>query len=156
MSGIRNAFLSGRREGLARLGFDKAPHAQPIAEAPAEGTLTVSADTYGQFYLTVEANGSRFRCLTDTGASFVVFRRKDIAQLGLDPARLSFDQVAWTANGSTHNAAFRLRRLVIAECALIDVPAVIGGGELEHPLLGMSALQRMKMTVADGTMTLRW
>jgi clan AA aspartic protease (TIGR02281 family) len=156
MSGIRNAFLSGRREGLARLGFDKAPHAQPIAEAPAEGTLTVSADTYGQFYLTVEANGSRFSCLADTGAAFLVFRRQDVARLGLDPAQLAFDQLSTTANGLTHSAPFRLRRLVIASCELADIPAAINGGDLEHPLLGMSVLQRMKMTVADGTMTLRW
>ena len=40
-------------------------------------------------------------------------------------------------------------------CELNDVPAWINGGDLFSPLLGMSVLQRMDMTVADGTMTLR-
>jgi predicted aspartyl protease len=38
---------------------------------------------------------------------------------------------------------------------LNDVPASINGGDLFSPLLGMSVLRRLNMTVAGGTMTLR-
>lgn len=157
MPRFREAFLKGRQEALTMHGFGGRSQTPPVAEGVAAApALTIRGDYHGQFYLTVEANGTHFRCLVDTGASWVVFRRQDTARLGLDPAGLSFDQVAWTANGSTYNAAFRLRRLVIAGCALTDVPAVINGGDLEHPLLGMSALRLMKVTVGGGSMTLRW
>jgi aspartyl protease family protein len=161
MPGFREAFLSGRNEGFARRGFER--HAQtafqpvrPSAEAPtARPPLTIRADRYGQFYLTVNADGAVFRCLADTGASDLVFRKRDAAQLGLSLGQMAFDQNAWTANGTVYGAAFRLRQLVIGSCELTDVPAWINGGELEYPLLGMSVLRLMKMTVADGTMTLR-
>jgi clan AA aspartic protease (TIGR02281 family) len=157
MPRFREAFVRGRQEALTMHGFGGRSQTPPVAEGvTAAPALTIRGDYYGQFYLAVEANGTHFRCLVDTGASWVVFRRQDAASLGLDPARLAFTQAVWTANGSIHCAAFRLRRLVIASCVLTDISASINGGELQHPLLGMSALRLMKVTVGGGSMTLRW
>lgn len=117
--------------------------------------VTVVADAYGQFHIAALANGAALRFLVDTGASDVTFRKQDAARLGLNPSRLVFDQTYWTANGRIRGASFRLHRLVIGACVLTDVVASINGGDLEEPLLGMSLLRRMNMTVADGTMTLK-
>lgn len=119
-----------------------------------EPTTTIEADAYGQFHVAALANGAALRFLIDTGASDVTFRKQDAVRLGLNPSRLVFDRTYWTANGRIRGASFRLHRLVIGSCVLTDVVASINGGDLEEPLLGMSLLRQMKVTVADGTMTL--
>jgi clan AA aspartic protease (TIGR02281 family) len=112
------------------------------------------ADRYGQFRIDGTANGATFHFLADTGATEVVFDKRDARRLGLDVNRLVFDGIASTANGMVRTASARIARLSIGPFTAVDVPVSINEGEVGEPLLGMAFLRRMNVSMSNGILTL--
>jgi len=102
------------------------------------------------------ADGTRVRFLVDTGATRVAFPRSAAGKLGVSSKSSSFNATASTAAGTKYPIRFfRLKRLEIGSCLLSDVEAMLVGGPMPEPLLGMSALLRMNIEMSDGKMYLR-
>jgi|SRR5690348_8519601 len=137
------------------------PHQPPPRSVPAsydQPVATAMIDSENSLFVTATATAARtatFRFEVDTGASDVAFRRQDAARLGLNPSRLAYDMRFDTSNGVSRAASLRLRKLVIGSCVLHDVDASIDSGNaFDAPLLGMSALRRMKVTIENGALAL--
>lgn len=112
----------------------------------------------GHFIARVEVNGSPpIAMLVDTGASTVVLRSTDAAQLGIDVQRLSFTVPVQTANGLSYSAAVRLREVAIGGIVVGGVDALVARpGALKESLLGMSFLRRLRSYEFSGDfLTLR-
>lgn len=116
--------------------------------------VRTSADSLGQFRIDATANGAPFRFLIDTGASQLIFRKSDAARLGIDPKQLVFDVRMTTANGTTRMASIKIIRFFIGPFKAFDVPAFVNEGEMEEPLLGMSLLKWLRVSIANDTLTL--
>lgn len=117
-------------------------------------TVSFFADSDGQFWIAGTANGTAFRFLADTGASEIVFSKRDARRLGLDVSRLSWDGAASTANGVTRTASARIARLEVGPFILTDVPVSINEGDLDFPLLGMAFMRRLHVAIGNGVLTL--
>jgi aspartyl protease family protein len=117
-------------------------------------SMTIPADTYGQFWIAGSANGVALTFLADTGASDVTFSKHDARRLGINVDRLHFDGRSSTANGIVRTATARLDRLVVGPFSFTNVPVSVNDGELAFPLLGMTCLRRMNIAISKGTLTL--
>ena len=106
--------------------------------------------------LSAMANGVPVRFLVDTGATMVAFPRAAAGKLGLSSKSSSLNATASTAAGTKYPVTFfRLKRLEIGSCVLSEVEALLVGGPMPEPLLGMSALLRMNVEMSDGKISLR-
>jgi clan AA aspartic protease (TIGR02281 family) len=100
-------------------------------------------------------NGIPVRFLVDTGATMVAFPRAAAGKLGMSLKSSSLHATASTAAGTEYSITFfGLKRLEIGSCLLSDVDAMLVGGPMPEPLLGMSALLRMNVEMSDGKMSL--
>ncbi len=124
------------------------------AIAPAAGArLAKAAD--GHYWAQASVEGRALHLLVDTGAGSVALTAADARALGLDPARLVYDRPVVTAAGRTQAAAVTLASVAVGRAEVRDVPALVVRGGLEHSLLGMSYLGRLKGFSADaGGLTL--
>ena len=76
-------------------------------------------------------------------------------RIGIDPARLDYDQYAETANGTVRGAAIRLDSIAIGPIAMRQIPAAVNGADMSESLLGMEFLKRLKgWRVENGQLTL--
>lgn len=119
--------------------------------------LTTTADAQGQFWISGSVNGGQpVAFMVDTGAGGIAFSKAKAAALGVDVTTLDFSRgKAWTANGTVNVATTRLARLAIGPFVLSDVAVWIIDGEMSSPLLGMTFLRRMNMSISNGKLTLR-
>jgi clan AA aspartic protease (TIGR02281 family) len=127
--------------------------------------VTLANPSFAQMTFAVEkhavrlsgmANGIPVRFLVDTGTTMVAFPRTAAGKLGVNLKSSSATSTASTADGTKYPITFfRLRRLEIGSCILSNVEAMIVGGPMPEPLLGMSALLRMNVEMRDGKMSLR-
>jgi len=147
--------------GAAVLGplllLSPAPVDPPVpAPPPVRGNsvLTLRADRFGQFWTAGRVNGVPCRFLVDTGASDIAFGRGDARRLGIDPARLVFNETKWTANGHIRSAMVRVAWLQVGPFLLRDVPVSIDDSEMDAPLLGMSFLRRFRLAIRDDAITI--
>ena len=100
-------------------------------------------------------NGGRVTFMVDTGATDVVLAPADARRIGLDPAGLTFDQLASTANGTVTGAAIRLDSLAVGPIEMRDLPATVNGADMSESLLGMEFLNRLSgWRVENGVLTL--
>lgn len=141
-------------EGLAnRVAGELLPHRATVADA---GAVTMRRGLNRHFNVDALVDGVSVRFLVDTGASVVVLSPNDARRLGFDPARLSFNRVYSTANGTVMGAPVRLDEVRIGPIAVRDVRASVNGGALDQSLLGLSFLDRIgAYEVRDDTLTLR-
>jgi aspartyl protease family protein len=110
----------------------------------------------GHFHATLEVNGEPVRFMVDTGASDIVLSRRDAERVGIDPTRLSYLELAQTANGTVATAPVRLGLVRLAEITDTDVRASVSGGPLDVSLLGMAYLDRFgSIEITGDTMRLR-
>jgi aspartyl protease family protein len=77
--------------------------------------------------------------MLDTGASYNTLTKEAAGRLGVGP--LNFDLTTNTANGPIQNAQITIGQLTIGSFNVIHIPAVVNGGALDEPLLGMSWLR---------------
>ena len=160
---IRGYFVSGdftmRHYELGKAVFIAAVIlANPaIAQSPATNqTAMTFAVENRAIRLSATANGISVRFLVDTGATMVAFPRAVARKLGMSlKSSSSLNATASTAAGAKYPITFfRLKRLEIGSCLLTDVEAMLVGGPMPEPLLGMSALLRMNVEMSDGKMSL--
>jgi aspartyl protease family protein len=127
---------------------------------PRGSAVSIRPDEHSQLYMVSvgiagPAGWREFNCILDTGASFLSISRDQAGQLGFDPVELDFSTPVSTANGRTDDAAIRLRSVLIARrFALANVPTLVSGGGDEGCEVGQSALKRLRVTLADGSMEL--
>ena len=127
-----------------------------MAQSPATNqTVMTFAVENRAIRLSATANGMPVRLLVDTGATMVAFPRAAARKLGLSLKSSSLNATASTAAGIKYPITFfRLKQLEIGSCLLTDVEAMLVGGPMPEPLLGMSALLRMNVEMSDGKMSL--
>ena len=129
---------------------------EPVADARTH-TLTLTADSNGDFYVYGAANGKRIRFVVDTGASDIVLSSSDAGRLAVDPATLHFVRGYETANGIGEGAHYTLSELSVGPIEMWNIPVTINRTDMHASLLGMSFLKRLKsFEFAGRKLYLRW
>lgn len=111
--------------------------------------LIISRNQDGHFYIDALVNNIKIKFLIDTGATSLVLSKEDASMLNIDLSKLDFHLIYHTANGSNVAAPVIIRTLFIGNKTFNDVKAIIGKGELDISLLGMSFLKRFKSFSID-------
>ncbi len=138
------------------------PPARAVAvqAAPQQSTssrsLTLETGHNGHFPVEARIEGRRIDFIVDTGASLVILRESDAAQIGISPMRSDYTATVSTANGKIKAARATLDRVELGGIAVYNVQALVLPDEaLWKNLLGMSFLSRLKRyEVANGRMVL--
>jgi aspartyl protease family protein len=135
----------------------RAAAVQPVSQPQAScRSLTLETGHDGHFPVEARIEGRRIDFIVDTGASLVILRESDAAQIGFRPMRSDYTATVSTANGKIKAAPFKLDRIEVGGITVYDVPALVLPDEaLWKNLLGMSFLSRLKRyEVANGRMVL--
>lgn len=131
------------------------PGHEPRASEGSDNIIRIKADSNGHYYVKGSADGIPIEFMIDTGASYVTLTKQAAGRLSVGP--LSFNVATNTANGPIQNAQITIGQLTIGSFKVIDMPAVVNGGALDEPLLGMSWLGLFKsIEIQNGVMTLHY
>ena len=131
------------------------PGHEPRATEGSDHVIRIKADANGHYYVKGSADGVPLEFMIDTGASYVTLTKEAAERLSVGP--LNFDLPTNTANGPIQNAQITIRKLTIGPYSVTDIPAVVNGGELDEPLLGMSWLRLFRsIEIQNGVMTLHY
>jgi len=161
--GLAGALLGGTADGqalaagLLRFIPFLAPaleqdHAPP-ATARFERAIWIKANANGQYFIKGSADGVPLEFMIDSGATNVVLPKEAAGRMSVGP--LSFDVPTSTANGAIQNAPITIHQLTIGGFTATDIPALVNGGQLDQPLLGMSWLRLFRsVDIQNGIMTL--
>jgi aspartyl protease family protein len=148
---------------------DKAVDANSISQAAVAKTtyearepvhsgrsLTLESGRNGHFEVEARIDGRHIDFIVDTGASLVIMRESDAAQIGIRPMRSDYTATVSTANGQIKAAPAKIERIEVGGITVYDVPALVLPDEaLWKNLLGMSFLSRLKRyEYANGRMVL--
>ncbi|WP_029058328.1 retropepsin-like aspartic protease family protein [Stappia stellulata] len=119
-------------------------------------TLVLKAGYNGHFQVNAHFNGRPVRSLIDTGASAVALPLDVARAAGIAPSASDYTVRVKTANGMALAAPVRLREMRLGSIRMRNVEAlVMPAGALEIPLIGMSALNRLRtVDIRSGTMRL--
>jgi aspartyl protease family protein len=142
--------IDGKRETL-QMGQDFESSARATSSRP---SVTLPADSRGQFYANGQVNGAHVRFMVDTGATTILLPVGDAVRLGIDYRSGEQGRIQ-TANGSA--AAYRvvLDTVTIGDITAYNVDAVVAEAQgLDVALLGMSFLNRTEMRRDGAYMTL--
>lgn len=158
LAGVKVISVHGD-QAVVEIGGRKRPlrvgqHATGAAPADGSGTVVMTADNQGHFYVTGSVNGAAVRFLVDTGATMVSLGAGDARRIGLDFNR-GQKGMTQTANGQALVSKVKLDTVRIGDVTLHNVDALIHQNEMPIALLGMSFLNRMEMQRDGSTMTLR-
>jgi len=127
----------------------------PRATEGSDHVIRIKADSNGHYYVKGNADGVSIEFMIDTGASYITLTKEAAGRLGVGP--LNFDLTTSTANGPIQNAQITIGQLTIGSFNVIRIPAVVNGGALDEPLLGMSWLGLFKsIEIQNGVMTLHY
>jgi aspartyl protease family protein len=119
-------------------------------------SLILDSDRQGHFKVEARIDGRHIDFMVDTGASLVIMRETDAAQIGIRPAPRDYTATVSTANGKIKAAPAKLDRVEVGGITVYDVPALVLPDEaLLQNLLGVSFLSRLKRyEYANGRMVL--
>jgi aspartyl protease family protein len=136
--------IEGRRQTL-RLG-----ERVVSAESASAGTrVMIEGDSRGHFVAQGSVNGAAMRFLVDTGATAVSIGAADARRAGID-YRQGRRAQSQTANGVAPIWIVKLNSIRVGGIELSGVDAAIHEGDMPVVLLGMSFLNRMRMS-RDGS-----
>lgn len=115
----------------------------------------IMADTRGMFFTHGSINGRTTRFLIDTGATFIAMSAADAKNLGIQ-YRLDGERTqVSTASGLANAWRIKLRSVKLGQLEQKNIDAVVVDGQYpEEILLGMTFLERLKVTKEAGKMTL--
>jgi aspartyl protease family protein len=132
------------------------PSYQPREPVSSGRSLILDADRQGHFKVDARIEGRHLDFMVDTGASLVIIRESDAAQIGIRPMRSDYTAAVSTANGKIKAAPAKLERVEVGGITVYDVPAlVLPDDALWQNLLGVSFLSRLKRyEYANGRMVL--
>jgi aspartyl protease family protein len=119
----------------------------------ANDTLTLSADTVGQFWTIGQVNGKSVRFLVDTGATSIALPASAARAMGIEYTK-GQRGVAATAGGAVPAWRVSLDSVSIGTITLYGIEASVLEGGLDVALLGMSFLNRVAMKRDGAQMTL--
>lgn len=114
-----------------------------------EPSARIARAADGHYWAEARVEGRPVRMLVDTGAGAVALTPADASALGLRPAALAYDRPVVTAAGRTTGAPVVLAQLAVGDAMVEHVPALVVRDGLEHSLLGMTYLGRLKRFSAD-------
>ena len=138
---------NGKRQRI-----DMGSHVNRVAPS-ASASVTLKADTRGQFVAQGQINGGTMRMLVDTGASLIAMPASDAQRLGIDYRKGKALSVN-TANGITTAYHVVLDTVKVGDITVNQVDAMVQEVGLPFTLLGMSFLKRMEMRRDGDQMTL--
>jgi aspartyl protease family protein len=132
------------------------PVYQPREPVHSGRSLSVDADRQGHFKVDARIQGRELDFMVDTGASLVIMRESDAAQIGIRPMRSDYTRTVSTANGRAKAAPARIDRIEIGGITVNDVDALVMPDDvLWQNLLGMTFLSKLKRyEYANGRMVL--
>jgi aspartyl protease family protein len=132
------------------------PAYQPREPVSSGRSLILDADRQGHFKVDARIEGRHLDFMVDTGASLVIIRESDAAQIGIRPMRSEYTATVSTANGKIKAAPAKLDRVEVGGITVYDVPAlVLPDDALWQNLLGTTFLSRLKRyEYANGRMVL--
>jgi aspartyl protease family protein len=148
---------------------DKAVDSNSVSQAAAARTtyesrepassgrsLTLESGRGGHFEVEARIEGRHIDFIVDTGASLVIMRESDAAQIGIRPMRSDYTATVSTANGKIKAAPAKLDRIEVGGITVYAVSVLVLPDEaLWKNLLGMSFLSRLKRyEYANGRMVL--
>lgn len=113
--------------------------------ANAGSSVIIEGDGQGHFVVQGSVNGAAMRFLVDTGATAVSMGAADARRAGID-YRQGRRAQSQTANGVAPIWIVKLNSVRIGGIELSGVDAAIHEGEMPIVLLGMSFLNRMRMS----------
>jgi aspartyl protease family protein len=132
---------------------DTPPSTVDVSKAPNSETISLMADSRGQFFTNGLINGVAMRFVVDTGATFVALGAADARRAGIN-FRQGQPAISTTANGQMRSWLITLSSVTLGGVTLRNVGASVS--ESDHPvLLGMSFLKRMSVNVDGQIMTLK-
>jgi aspartyl protease family protein len=141
--------IDGKRQSLGM-----GQHFETASETAARATVTLPADSRGQFYADGQVNGSHIRFMVDTGATTVLIPASEASRLGVDYRKGTPGRVQ-TANGSAIAYRVVLDSVSVGGITAYNVEAVVAQAQgLDVALLGMSFLNRTEMRRDGAYMTL--
>ncbi len=163
--GVAGALLGGTASGqalaagLLRFIPFLAPTLEPAHEprptARFYRAIWIKANSNGQYFIKGSADGIPLEFMIDSGATNIVLPKGAAGRMSVGP--LSFDVPTSTANGTVQNAQITIHQLTIGDFTATDIPALVNGGELDQPLLGMSWLRLFRsVDIQNGIMTLSY
>ncbi|MBS0370365.1 MAG: TIGR02281 family clan AA aspartic protease [Proteobacteria bacterium] len=117
-------------------------------------SVTVQADSRGQFHVPGSINGSAIRFVVDTGATYVSLGRGDASRAGIDVSRAE-PVMMQTANGVAQAWKVKLDSVRVGDVVLRNVDGIVQGTDMPFALLGMSFLSRMEMRHDGPSLQLR-
>lgn len=132
------------------------PAYEPRPPTTSGRSLMLDSDRQGHFKVEARIDGRHIDFMVDTGASLVIMRESDAAQVGIRPLPRDYSATVSTANGKIKAAPAKLGRIEVGGITVYDVPALVLPDEaLGQNLLGVSFLSRLKRyEYANGRMVL--
>jgi aspartyl protease family protein len=129
---------------------------QPMQASVGQHKMELASGRDGHFRVDARVNGRHIDFMVDTGASLVILRETDAANVGLRPMPRDYTATVSTANGRIKAAPAKLERIEVGDITVFDVPALVLPDEaLSQNLLGVSFLSRLRRyQYADGRMLL--
>jgi aspartyl protease family protein len=148
-SGSATVEVDGRREKL-----EMGQHFETASATGSRESVTLPADSHGQFLASGQVNGNHLRFVVDTGATYVSIPASEARRLGVDLTHAQRG-ATMTANGPVLVYKVNLDTVSVGGVTLYNVEATV------HPmpgmdvgLLGMSFLNRMEMRREGENLTL--
>jgi aspartyl protease family protein len=137
-----------------RLTIDIGDHFAASASGDnANNTLTLAADTAGQFWAEGQINGRTVRFLVDTGATSVALPASAAKGMGIEYLKGQRGFAA-TAGGVVPAYRVSLDAVTVGAITLYRIEATVFETGLDVALLGMSFLNRVEMKRNGAQMTL--
>jgi|SRR5476651_305828 aspartyl protease family protein len=132
------------------------PAYQPRDPVSSGRSLSIDANRQGHFKVDARIEGRHIDFMVDTGASLVIIRESDAAQIGIRPKRSDYTANVSTANGNAKAAPAKIDRIEVGGITVYDVQALVMQDDaLWQNLLGMTFLSRLKRyEYANGRMVL--
>lgn len=141
--------IDGKRQALAM-----GQHFETPSQTGARQSVTLPADSRGQFYASGKVNGAHVRFMVDTGATTVLLPASEAERLGIDYRRGQRGLIQ-TANGMAPAYRVTLDSVTIGDITAYDVEGLVAESQgLDVALLGMSFLNRTEMRRDGAYMTL--
>jgi aspartyl protease family protein len=148
-SGSATLEVDGRRERL-----EMGQHFETAASTGSRDSVTLPADSRGQFVTSGQVNGGHIRFVIDTGATYVAIPTSEARRLGIDLTNAQRG-VTLTANGPVTVYKVNLDSVAVGGLTLYNVEATVHAMPgMDLGLLGMSFLNRTEMRREGGTLTL--
>jgi len=141
--------IDGKRQSLGM-----GQHFETASESGSRPSVTLPADSRGQFFAEGQVNGAHIRFMVDTGATSILIPASEADRLGVDYRKGTPGRVQ-TANGTAVAYRVVLDSVSVGGITAYNVEAVVAQAQgLDVALLGMSFLNRTEMRRDGAYMTL--